>query len=359
MEGFGWYTYETISRMVKAHPEHEFIFFFDRTFDQKFIFAPHVKPVILRPPARHPVLFKIWFNYSITRALKRYKADLFFSPDGYLSLKTDIPQIGVIHDLNFEHYPQDLPSSALKYLRHYFPLFAQKAKHLLTVSEYSKQDIVDTYKINPEKITVAYNGASHHFKPVSMVERHVIMDEFTRGEPYIVFVGALHPRKNVARLIEAFDIFKKKSGSSTKLLIVGENLWRSKKLILPKISSEHDVVFTGHQPIERLAKIVASAKFMAFVSYFEGFGIPLVEAMQAGCPILAGNKTSLPEVAGNAAVYCDPFQIDSIVDGLTVLDSNDQQREDLIERGFERAKLFSWEFTSQKIWTVIENELKK
>ncbi|MBK8925296.1 MAG: glycosyltransferase family 4 protein [Crocinitomicaceae bacterium] len=359
MEGFGWYTYETISRMVKAHPEHEFIFFFDRPFDQKFVFGPNVKPVILRPPARHPLLFKIWFNYSVTRALKKYKVDLFFSPDGYLSLKSDIPQIGVIHDLNFEHYPQDLPASALTYLRHHFPLFAHKAKHLLTVSEYSKQDIIDTYKIQAEKITVAHNGASHHFKPISMVEKHVIMDEFTQGEPFIVFVGALHPRKNVVRLIEAFDRFKQKSGSTTKLLIVGENLWRSKKLILPKINSKDEIVFTGHQPIEKLAKIVASAKFLAFVSYFEGFGIPLVEAMQAGCPLLAGDKTSLPEVAGDAAVYCNPFQIDSIVDGLIQLDSNAELREDLIQKGFERAKLFSWDFTAEKIWTVIENQLKK
>ncbi len=117
MEGFGWFTYEVVKRLVQNHPEHEFIFFFDRKYDSKYIFGDNVTPVILSPQARHPILFKIWFNYSVTKALKKYKADIFFSPDGYLSLKTEIKQISVIHDLNFEHYPQDLPSWPRKYLK--------------------------------------------------------------------------------------------------------------------------------------------------------------------------------------------------------------------------------------------------
>ncbi len=357
MEGFGWYSYETLKRITQNHPEHQFIFFFDRPFDPKFIFADNIEPVVLRPPARHPVLFKIWFNISVTRALKKYKADLFFSPDGYLSLKTDVPQVGVIHDLNFEHYPEDLPVWPRKYLKKHFPLFAKKAVHILTVSEFSKQDIVRRYGINPQKITAAYNGASHHFKPLNPEEQQAIRKEFTDGFPFIVFVGALHPRKNVVRLLQAYDQFKSGTKSETRLLIVGENLWRSKKIQIPELKHKNDVVFTGHQPIEKLAKIVSAAKFMAFVSYFEGFGIPIAEAMQAGCPVLCGDKTSLPEVGGDAAIYCDPFDINSIAEGLNELDSNEILRSDLIKKGLERSKLFSWNFTAEKIWTQIERIL--
>ena len=166
MEGFGWYTFETISRIVKKHPEHEFYFFFDRPFDKKFIFASNVTPVVLNPPARHPILFKIWFDRSVTKALKKYQCDAFISPDGYLSLKTNVPQLGVIHDLNFEHHPKDIPASALKYLKNYFPKFAQKADRLCTVSEYSKQDIVKSYGIDPKKIDVTHNGVSDIFRPL-------------------------------------------------------------------------------------------------------------------------------------------------------------------------------------------------
>lgn len=359
MEGFGWYTYEILKRITQAHPEHQFIFFFDRAYDPKFIFSKNIEPVVLFPPARHPLLFKVWFNFSITRALKKYKADIFFSPDGYLSLKTDIPQIGVIHDLNFEHYPDDLPKSALRYLKSYFPRFTKKADHVLTVSEFSKQDICRLYKVDSSKITVAHNGANELFKPVSATEQQLIREEFTAGKQFILFVGALHPRKNLIRLLEAYEKFKSETKSETKLLIVGENLWRSKKLRLPEMKFRNDVIFTGHQPLENLTMITASAKFMAFISYFEGFGIPLVEAMQSGCPVLSGDKTSLPEVAGDAALYCDPLDVDSIAKGLTDLDENENLRNSLIEKGYARCKQFSWDFAAEKVWEVLKRYDKK
>ncbi|MCC6701594.1 MAG: glycosyltransferase family 1 protein, partial [Fluviicola sp.] len=110
MEGFGWYTFEVVKRMVLAHPEHEFVFFFDRAFDPKFIFAENVKPVVLFPPARHPFLFIWYFDFALKKALKREHIDVFFSPDGYLALGSNVPQVAVIHDLNFEHYPEDIPA---------------------------------------------------------------------------------------------------------------------------------------------------------------------------------------------------------------------------------------------------------
>ena len=109
MEGFGWFTYEVVKRISEQHPEHTFLFFFDRKYDPNFIFSSNVKPIVISPPARHPFLFLIWFNIGVSMALRKHKADLFFSPDGYLSLTTSVPQIPVIHDLNFEYYPEDLP----------------------------------------------------------------------------------------------------------------------------------------------------------------------------------------------------------------------------------------------------------
>src|SRR6218665_2161300 len=178
MEGFGWYTYEVTKRLVENHPEHEFVLFFDRPFDPKFVFGPNATPVVLFPQAHHPILFVWWFNWSITKALKKYKCDVFFSPDGYLSLRTSVPQIPVIHDLNFEYHPEDLQRKHRNYYRKYFPKFAKKAKHILTVSEYSKQDIVKLYGIPSDKITVAWNGAADDFKPFQAT---VILSE---GIPY-------------------------------------------------------------------------------------------------------------------------------------------------------------------------------
>jgi len=171
MEGFGWYTYEICRRITEQHPEHEFYFFFDRPFEKKFVFGANVIPVVISPPARHPFLFIYWFEIGIRSALKKYKIDLFFSPDGYLSLGSKVPQVGVIHDINFEHFPKDLPFSARAYLRYFFPKFAAKASHIITVSNYSKEDISRTYDINSEKITAIWNGVSNVFRPLAEKEK--------------------------------------------------------------------------------------------------------------------------------------------------------------------------------------------
>ena len=359
MEGFGWFTYETVKRIVQNHPEHEFIFLFDRDFDDQFIFSDNITPVVIGPPARHPILFKIWFDRSVTKALKKHRADIFLSPDGYLSLKTDVPQIAVIHDLNFEHYPQDLPKGASNYLRKYFPKFAIKASRIVTVSQYSKQDIAATYKIDPSKIVVAHNGASDQFRPIDKEQQSICRKIYAKGNPFFLFVGALHPRKNIDRLLEAFDLFKKETNSETQLVIVGEELWRSKKMKsdFESLQYKEDIQFTGHLSLEELTVITGSARALTFVSYFEGFGIPLVEAMQAGCPIIASDKTSLPEVAGDAALYVDPFSVESIKDGMNKMDSDPDLREGLIDLGLKRSENFSWDRSAEIIWETIESEL--
>ncbi|MEZ4922475.1 MAG: glycosyltransferase family 1 protein [Crocinitomicaceae bacterium] len=361
MEGFGWFTYETVKRMVEDHPDVEFIFFFDRPYHQRFIFGPNVTPVVLHPQARHPILFRIWFNLSVHRALKKYKADLFFSPDGYLSLPSSIPQIGVIHDLNFEHYPQDIPPSARKYLLKYFPLFAKKATHIITVSQFSKEDIIKSYNIPDNKITVAHNGGSEAFHPLADQEKLDSRENFADGNEYFVFVGALHPRKNLNKLFEAFEAFKKETSSPTQLVIVGEKLWKDSSIeeLYNSLECKHDIQFTGHLALEDLTKAVGGAKALVFPSYFEGFGIPLVEAMKAGVPVTCGNLTALPEVAGDAALFFDPFNINDIADCLKKLDTDANLCEQLSKVGLERSKEFSWDKTADIIWNVLESTLSE
>ena len=361
MEGFGWYTYEIVKRLVTNHPEVDFIFFFDRKYDDKFIFGDNVTPVVLSPPARHPVLFYLWYEFSVNRALKKFNADLFFSPDGYLSLKSTVKQINVIHDINFEHNLNDVPKRIGKYLRHYFPKFARKADQIITVSDYSKNDICKTYTIPKDKVTVSWNGASELFQPIDAAEKSSIEQQFADGNPYFLFVGALHPRKNVGRLIEAFSIMKSKEPNSNyKLVIVGEELF-SKSLNLNGLteSIRKELYFTGHLSVEVLAKVMAGATAFTFVPYFEGFGIPLVEAMKCGTPIVAGNKTSLPEVAGDAALYCDPFDVIDIAEKLLRISKDESLRNELGRKGMERGRLFSWDHSAEKVWEVITSVVNR
>lgn len=355
MEGFGWYTYEVVKRLVAMHPDVQFYFFFDRAYDKKFIFGPNVTPVVLKPQARHPILFKIWFDFSVARALKQFNIDLFFSPDGYLSLTTDVPQVGVIHDLNFVHYPHDIPTKHRGYLLRNFPKFARKAMHIVTVSNYSKADLIQTYGIAPEKITVGYNGAADWFCPVESAHQEVIRAKYASGLPYFLSVGALHPRKNIVRLLQAFDAFKAQSGSETQLVIAGDSyFWSAEmKKTLETMRFKEAVRFTGHVQPEELVGLYGSARALVFVSYFEGFGIPLVEAMRCGCPVIAGNRTSLPEVVGDAGKLVDPFQVTEITDAMMELDANSDLRESYIQRGYAQTEQFTWDRTAEVVSGVV------
>lgn len=351
MEGFGWYTHEVVSRLVKMHPEHEFFFFFDRPYDPKFVYAKNVTPVVIYPPARHPILFIHWFDRNVRRALNKYRIDLFFSPDGYLSLTTRVPQFCTIHDINFEHNPKDVPMVPRLYLRSFFPRFARKAKRVITVSEYSRKDILETYELPPYKVEVAHNGASEKYIPLTGEEIEEVRRNRSGGQAYFLFVGALHKRKNLPRLIEAYQQYRKEVKNPWPLVIVGENMWG--KMSDMKAIRQDGLIFTGRLSLEELTKVMGAAGALAYVPYFEGFGIPLVEAMRCGVPILSGNRTSLPEVAGDAAIYCDPFKVDDIKNGLIRLSNEESLRLNLSEKGLERARAFSWDTTAQKVSRIM------
>ena len=360
LEGIGWVEYETLRRMVKAHPEVEFYFLFDKTPDKSFLFGDNVVSLTLFPPARRSLLFVWYFDWSVTRALRRIKPDLFFSPDGYLSLRTRIPSVVQFHDLSYEHFPNDIPRKYLWHYKRFFPKFARKAQRIVTVSEFSKQDIVKCYGIDSEKIDVAYNGVNEKFVPISDAEKEEVRARYTNGNPYFMFVGSLHPRKNLARLFTAFDLFKAQTPSNVKLLIVGEKRWWSEPIekAYGAMQFKDDVVFAGRLSADDLHLATAAALASVYVSYFEGFGIPILEAFRCETPVITSNVTSMPEVADDAALLVDPFSEASIAEGMTeMLDEN--VRESLIEKGRQRAKDFSWDKAAAEIWNSLMKAIKE
>ncbi len=356
LEGIGWVAYETLKRITIQHPEHNFYFIFDRKYNDEYIFSANVKPIVTPPQARHPFLFYLWFEHAIPRVLKKIKADLFLSTDGYLSLSSDVPSIAVFHDLNFEHYPNDLPFLERKHYTYYFPKYAHKATRIVTVSEFSKQDIINQYSVSANKIDVVYNGANENFKPVDELTRKAIREKYTQGKPYFVFVGALHPRKNLVNLFKAFDKFRKTNNTETKLVIVGEKMWWTGKIreAYNQMKFKNEVIFTGRLSAEKLCQIVGSALALTYVSYFEGFGIPIVEAFYCDVPVITSNVTSMPEIAGDAALLVDPFSIDSIAEAMKKINFEKKLRKNLILKGQKRRQEFSWQKSADKLWKSIE-----
>ncbi|MBL7964569.1 MAG: glycosyltransferase family 4 protein [Flavobacteriales bacterium] len=360
LEGIGWFAHETLSRITRAHPEHEFLFLFDRPFDPRFIYAPNVRPIVAGPPTRHPLLYRLWFEYQVPRLLRKHKADAFLSPDGFLTTRTRVPQLAVIHDLNFEHHPKDLPGAYARYYRTWFPRFARQAARIATVSEYSRQDIVRCYQVDPGRIDVVHNGVGEVFSPLSEQQQRAVRTRLTGGAPYFICVGSLHPRKNIARLITAFDRFAEQV-PDVRLVVVGEAFWWDARMKAAHRTMRHAdrLNFTGRLGQEALRDALASALALAYVSYFEGFGIPVVEAMRCGTPVLAANATSLPEVAGDAALYCDPFNVDRITEALLALHGDVALRERLHHAGIQRAAQFSWDHTAAGLWASVERMMAR
>jgi glycosyltransferase involved in cell wall biosynthesis len=359
LDGIGWFTYETLKRIVTSHPEVKFYFLFDRPYSQEFIFSDNIEPVVLRPQARHPVLFYIWFEYSVRKFLDKVKPDLFLSPDGYLSLSTKTRSLAVIHDINFLHRPKDLPFLVRCYYNYFFPRFAQKAERIATVSNYSKNDISAHYHINPEKIDVVYNGANEIYEPISEEKQKLTKQKYTSGSDYFIFVGALHPRKNVHSLIRAFDEFKKITDSKLKLLIVGDKMFLTGEIqqAINESSFSDNIIFTGRLEPDELKMVMASAFALVFIPFYEGFGIPLLEAMNCDVPVIASNVTSLPEVAGAAAIYADPGSVSAIRRAMERIFFDEQFRNKLIREGRKQRVLFSWENTANSLWKSIEKSI--
>jgi glycosyltransferase involved in cell wall biosynthesis len=361
LDGIGRFTFETLQRITQAQPNSHFVFLFDRKIHEDFIFSENITPVKLFPPARRPWLFNAWLNYSVAGVLRDLQPALFLSPDGFLPLKGKTPCLPVIHDLNFEHYPEDLPVNIKNWYKKKFPLFANRATRIATVSAFSKNDIASKYNIEKNKIDVVYNGAAHGFQPLTEVQILETRKKITGGAPYFLYIGALHPRKNLERLVRAYGEFRMKNDSQTKLVIAGENYWKYSGLqnAIDSVPNKNEIIFTGRLPETELYLLTGAALALTYVPYFEGFGIPIIEAMACDIPVITSNVTAMPEVGGDAVLYVDPFSEESISSALALIDKDESLRNNLIAKAKIQRENFSWDKTAHALWTSIEKTVNQ
>jgi glycosyltransferase involved in cell wall biosynthesis len=355
LEGYGNFILETFTRLTEKYPQHEFIFIFDRPVSKKFLFNKNVQTVVVGPPARHPLLWKLWYDVKIPAVLKKHKADVFVSCDGFCSLTTKISQCLVIHDLSFLHFPAFNKKSHLLYYKRYTPKFLQKAASVATVSEFSKQDIVTHYQIPSSKIDVVYSAAKKVFTPVKEKEKESIKYKYTEGKEFFIYAGAIHPRKNLMHLLKAFSIFKKRQQSGMKLLLAGRLAWQYESFLesLKTYKYRDDVVMTGYLEETDLAKVIGSSYALVYPSLWEGFGVPVLEAMQCEVPVITSLHTSMQEIAKDAALYADPSSHTDLADKIMLLYKDENLRKQLIEKGKITALQYSWDKTADLLWQSI------
>ncbi|MFN2453483.1 MAG: glycosyltransferase family 4 protein [Pyrinomonadaceae bacterium] len=308
---------------------------------------PHVGVRLTWP---HTPLVRI--PLTLTRELRRRPVDL-LHVQYTAPLWTPCPVVATIHDLSFEHLPQTFTRRSRTQLRLTVRKTAHAAAHIIAPSEYSHRDIIETYQIDPARVSVTPLAAANYFAPVTDEKelRRVRAAYGIEGD-YILAVGSVQPRKNLPRLIAAYaDLRRTRPHAKLpRLILVGKRGWLYKetfRAIEESGLSSEEVLWTGYVPETDLPALYTGALCFVYPSYFEGFGLPALEAMQCGAPVIAGNRTSLPEVIGDAGLLVDPLSRQEIANALARLIDDRELREKLRRRGLERAKIFNWRETAR------------
>jgi glycosyltransferase involved in cell wall biosynthesis len=267
------------------------------------------------------------------------------------------PVVVSIHDLSFEHLPETFKWRSRKQLRITVRRTARQASQVIALSEYARNDIVNTYQVSPEKISVIPLSAGAHFRPIVNEEelQRVRQTYGIKGE-YILSVGAIQPRKNLGRLVAAYARLRrsKPEVKLPKLVLAGKRGWLYDETFraIKELELSEAVIVTGYVPENDLPALYSGALCFIYPSYFEGFGLPPLEAMQCGVPVIAGDRTSLPEVVGDAGILVDPYDVGALAAALEKVVSDPNLRSELSVKGLARAKLFEWRETARQTLAV-------
>lgn len=308
---------------------------------------------------------KLWTQIGLPISLytEKPRPDVFFSPTHYAPRLSPSPTVISIMDLAYIHYPQMFKKSDLYQLKHWTEYSVRNAKRVVTISTSTKSDIIKQYDIASDKVIVVYPGiknvASIKHQALSMNE---LKEKYNVSGKFILFVGTLQPRKNIERLVEAFKIVASSKENAVEgkkdltLVIIGKKGWLYEDMLAApkKFEVEDRVKFLEFVPDEDLPSFYKVAECFVLPSLYEGFGLPVLEAMKYGCPVIASNISSLPEVGGAAALYVDPYNIGDITKKIESVLDNPSQRKKMIEEGYKQVKKFSWEKSAEKVLDVLK-----
>lgn len=292
----------------------------------------------------------LWSQCVFPFSLLRRSFNVLYTTSHYAVWATNVQQILTIHDLAPMKFP-DRHRLQSFYFQYILPLAIKRCVKIITVSKSSKDDIVQYFRVSPYNVSVVNNAYDSNVFKTGSARPTSLPDDVNT---YLLVIGAAYPHKNLARLVEA--VAKLSPEISHQLVIVGGRE-EYKKVLRQKMHTlnlNHKIKFIDYAPFEELPRLYAHAAAFIFPSLYEGFGIPLVEAMACGCPVISSNVSSLPEIGGDAVYYIDPYSVDSIAKGITRLVNDEPLRQELIQKGLERVKVFSWEKSAREIYQILK-----
>lgn len=316
----------------------------------------HWKYIFVKPK-------KLWTQIGLPLYLFTHfpRPDVFFSPSHYAPRFSPVSTVISVMDLSYIHFPELFAKKDLYQLTEWTRYSAKNAKRIFTISNASKGDIIKEYKVKPDRVIVTYPGIKHNTPMPTTLSKKELHDKLGISGDYILFVGTLQPRKNITRLIEAFSLLKKEEKyKELHLVIVGKKGWLYEEILdAPNTYDVRGFVnFLDFVPDEQLVPLYQHALCYVLPSLYEGFGLPVVEAMKYGVPVITSNVSSLPEAGGDAALYVDPLNVEDIAEKIKRVVDSPKLREEMVKKGYTHIKQFSWEKAAKETLEVLTSLAK-
>lgn len=353
--GLGIYSINIINELAKLHDDMVVW-----TVDASALRLPPAKIRKVMQPLRSlgNHLFQLrpfWVEFVLPKLIAKEQVDILYTtiPNGLM--QSPVPHVVTVHDLIPLTFPEDAPRSVRWNFKHRLPGILTNAQKIIAVSQHTKHDVIDHYGISPEKIHVVGEGYEvNHFRPDA--DLSVLKHYGLQSQTYALYVGNSSARKNLLRLVEAFAIIKDQVPH--RLVVAGTKQPKERNALLEEISRhrlDERVHLLDYVPYSDLPALYAGASVFTFLSLYEGFGLPVLEAMACGTPVLAANNTSLPEVASNAAILADPYSVKDIAEKLQSLLLDQEQQKRLRAAGMERCKTFRWASAARELYAIVQS----
>lgn len=355
--GVGKTLLELLRAMLRLETNYEFFLYFE-TGNQagQFSILKNVKEVAMDMKGAR---FNLWEHVRLPLAVGTDRIDLFHCTSPIASFVFPSPMVVTIHDLIPLKIGDGWSAQSINRFQKEVARSIKKAKKIITISNYTKQDVLETFKVAEDKIEVIYWAPGEIYTVASQERIAELRNKYKLEAPYFLSFGGGSPRKNVKRLVEAFSQFKKADRNEHQLVVIGmpERQREEMQKLCADLSIEKHLVWHGYFPEEDTPALLGAAQALVYVPLYEGFGVPVLEAMACGTAIIASNVTSLPEIAEDAAYYVDPYNTGDIAEALQAVSRNDRFCNQLIERGKKRVLDFSWEKTAHRVMNVYTEAL--
>ena len=356
--GVGYYTEHLLRHLAQEAPDDELVVVSNRPIDTTAPLPARVRiaPVKWRMPRA------VWMQMLAPRILRDVQPDVAHFTNGMLPLVSSAPSVVTIHDMSLTLFPQFHPPRRVMLNRPFVDFAARHADAIITVSESAKRDIVRLYDLSPERVHVVHEAAAPSFRRVDDPgELERVRRVYGLADRIVLYVGTIEPRKNLPKLLDAFARRRQTGDLSHQLVCVGPYGWKSRDIEsrIERLNITHAVTFTGYVPFADLPALYSLAEIFVFPSVYEGFGLPVIEAMACGTPVITGPTSSLLEIAGGAIEQVGQLDADSLGEAMVALAGSRERRAHLSALGIERARVFSWSRAARETLNVYRHTAQR